>query len=34
MVSEITYEEDIVQLQELGLPTFWVSLQNTPEKGG
>ena len=28
MVSELTWEEDIVQLQKLGILTFWVSLHN------
>ena len=33
MVSELTWEKDTMQIQKLGLPTFWVSQHNTSEKG-
>ena len=32
MVSELTWEEDIMQLWELGLPTFWIYLHCFLEK--
>ena len=32
MVSELTEEEDTMQLQELGIPTLWISLHKFSEK--
>ena len=34
MVSELTLEEDTVQLLKLGIPSFWISLHIFSEKGG
>ena len=34
MKSELTLEEDIVQLRELGIPTLWISLHRFSAKEG